>query len=178
MTISRIVSTLTVAAVLAFVPTAAMGYTGADEEVVVTETNPEPGEPFTVIVDAGAGSDEATLTITSSNPDVPDSAIEIAGTQSMTKATNASGVAEFTVTLYAEDSYTLTGYDENGNVVGRTVVVVGDGVYGDDQAPTPAGLPNVGADGNTGLFAGAGALLLAGGGAAMVFSRRRHKQLS
>jgi LPXTG-motif cell wall-anchored protein len=192
MTFGRILGSVFAAAALTVAPAgAAFGYGGADEEVVVTETNPAPGESFEVVVDAGADSPEATLTITSSDPSVPDDAIEIAGTQSMTKATTA-GVAEFTVTLYVEDTYTLVGTDVDGNVVGESTVVVGDGEPGEADGGGDAGeetaaggggsntgaiLPATGADTTTTLVGLGGGLLVLGGAAALVISRRRNAQL-
>jgi LPXTG-motif cell wall-anchored protein len=188
MTLGRILGSAAASAALVLLAPAgvASAYTGPDEFVAVSETNPEPGEPFEVIVDAGAESPEATLTITSSDPSVPDDAIEIAGTQSMTKATTA-GIAEFTVTLYAEDAYTLVGTDASGNVVGRSTVVVGDGEPGEpgggDEAAgggggtnTGAILPATGADTTTTLLAVGGGVLVLGGVTALVLSRRRSHQ--
>jgi LPXTG-motif cell wall-anchored protein len=187
MTFGRILGSVVAAAALTVAPAGAVfGYGGAAEFVAVSETNPEPGESFEVAVDAGPDSPEATLTITSSDPSVPDDAIEIAGTQSMTKATTA-GIAEFTVTLYAEDAYTLVGTDASGNVVGRSTVVVGDGEPGEagggDEAAgggggtnTGAILPATGADTTTTLVALGGGVLVLGGVTALVLSRRRSHQ--
>ena len=194
MTFRGVLGTFAAATALALVPASAtFAYTGPeDEEVIVTETNPEPGEPFTTIVEAGVESPEATLTVTSEEG-ISDDAIEIAGTQSMTKAT-AGGAAEFSVTLYAEGNYTLTGLDANGNVVGEAAVVVGDGVPGEDGAEdgdaeagagaggddsfgAAGGLGDTGADAGTAMLGGAGALLLVGGGA-LLFARRRKATLA
>jgi LPXTG-motif cell wall-anchored protein len=193
MTFGRILGSVFAAAALTVAPAgAALGYGGADEEVVVTDTNPAPGESFEVVVDAGADSPEATLTITSSDPSVPDSVIEIAGTQSMTKATTPAGTATFTVTLYVEDTYTLVGTDADGNVVGESTVVVGDGEPGEpggdgDGGEEAAGggggsnagaiLPATGADTTTTLVGLGGGLLVLGGVVALMLSRRRNAQL-
>lgn len=201
MNLGRAIGTALVAATLVLSPSAALAYDGDDEEMLVTETNPEEGEPFEAIVDTGTGADndEATLTVRSLNPRVPDGAIEIAGSQSMTKNTVA-GKASFTVTLYEEARYQLVGRDEFGNVVGRAMVVVGDGgrgtgggggnggnggdnagggagnnAGGSGLADAVGGLGDTGASGlTTALGLGGGALLLAGGG--VLLARRRRTE--
>jgi hypothetical protein len=189
MLLGRTLGSLTAAAALAVVPSAAIAgtYGGEDEDMVVTETNPEEGEPFQVVVDTGTGADndEATLTVTSQDSSVPDGAIEIAGSQSMTKST-VGGRANFTVTLQVEDAYTLVGRDEFGNVVARSTVVVGDGARaGGGEAGGSAGGAGGSAGGvaggglgatgasaaTTALGVGGGALVLAGG--ALLLGRRR-----
>ena len=177
---------------IALSPSTALAYEGDDSVLVVSDTNPAPGQPFNVQVDAGADSDEATLTVTSQGSSVAadDDDIEIAGTQSLTKPTNA-GVARFTVTIHVEGRYNLVGFDAAGNRVGQSVVVVGDGATGsggggDEGAgsgaagssagsSTGGGLPLTGVDGSTALIGGAGLLLVAGG-VALVASRRRGSQ--
>jgi LPXTG-motif cell wall-anchored protein len=176
MTFRRVLGCALAALALTLVPTAAFagdGYDGDDEALLVSDTNPGVGEPFTVVVNTDT--DEATLTVTSQDSSVPDSDIEIAGTQSMTKATTG-GAAEFTVTLHAAGRYDLVGTDANGDRVGSAVVVVGGAsAGGDDTGDDGAlgGLGDTGADSGTLLLAGAGALLLAGGGAVMLVARRR-----
>jgi len=186
-----VLGSVAAAAMLALVPTAAFAtdYVGDDEEVAVSETNPAPGETFSATVEAGVESPEATLTV-DSEAGISDDAIEIAGTQSMTKATTA-GSADFAVTLHAEGNYTLTGYDAEGNVVGESSVMVGDGEPGDAEGGTDGdagagddsddaagsagstgGLGDTGASAGTAVIGGAGALLLLGGGA-LLLSRRR-----
>jgi LPXTG-motif cell wall-anchored protein len=182
-------------------PTAAFAGEGypngpVPEDVVVSETTPEEGEPVEVIVAAGEESPEATLTVTSDPASIPDSAIQIAGTQSSTKATTA-GAATFNVTLFEEGRYALTGYDANGEVVGETMLVVGDaapgggagGTGGDTDAGAGAGSDDSDAFGSTGglgdtgtaagtaLIGGAGVVLLLGGGA-LLYSRRRKATLA
>ena len=176
---------------IALSPSTALAYEGDDSVLVVSDTNPAPGQPFNVQVDAGADSDEATLTVTSQGSSVAadDDDIEIAGTQSLTKPTNA-GVAQFTVTIHVEGRYNLVGFDAAGNRVGQSVVVVGDGATGsgggDEGSGSGAagssagsssggGLPLTGVDGSTALIVGAGLLLVAGG-VALVASRRRSSQ--
>lgn len=171
MNFRRILSACAASAVLALAPlSGAVAYQGADETVATTETNPDAGEPFNVEVDAGADSPEATLTVSSDDPAVGDDDIEIAGSQSMTKATT-DGVAQFDVTLYVEGTYALVGTDASGQVVGESTVVVGDGAAAGDTA---AGvLPDTGSDATTMVLAAGGGLLLLGGAVALLLSRRR-----
>lgn len=188
MTLLRFGASLLMAAALILVPSAAFAdrYPPNPTGLIISDTNPEPGQPFEVIVDTRRQSDTATLTITSDDADNSD--IEIAGTQSMTKGTNAEGVATFTVTLWAEGVYTAIGEGENG-VVGRGQIVVGDGVPGGNGAARSGttegsdsgagfGLGDTGAGSSSALLAGGGVLLLAGGGAALLYSRRRKMQLA
>lgn len=186
MHITRMIGSLALTSALVLSPSAvfAGGYAGDDEDMVVTDTNPEPGEPFRVVLDAGTGADndEVTLTVNSQDPGVSDDEIDIAGSQSMTKATVA-GKASFSVTLHVEDAYSLVGRDEFGNVIARMAVVVGDGTragggQGDGAAGGSSGGLSAGGLGATGASAattalglGGGALVLAGG--ALLLTRRR-----
>jgi LPXTG-motif cell wall-anchored protein len=177
MTFRRALGCVLAGFALTLVPTAALageGYEGGDEALVVGDTTPGVGEPFRVVVNTDTA--EATLTVTSQDSSVPDSDIEIAGTQSMTKATTA-GAAEFTVTLHAAGRYDLVATDANGDQVGSAVVVVGAAAGGDtgDDGDEGAlgGLGDTGMGSGTTLMLGAGVLLLVGGGAVMLVSRRR-----
>lgn len=196
MLLRRALGSLAVAAALVLIPTSAIAgeYGGEDEDMVVTDTNPEEGEPFEVIVDTGTGADndQATLTVTSQDPGVSDDAIEIAGSQSMTKSTVA-GRANFSVTLHVEDAYSLVGRDEFGNVVARATVVVGDGARagggdgagnGGDNAGGGAGnnagggiagggLGATGASVTTTALAVGGSAMVLAGGALLLVRRRR-----
>lgn len=187
----RILGAFVASAALTFAPaTAAVAYEDVDEGLVVSDTNPEPGEPFEVVVEAGVESPEATLAVTSEDPSVGDDTIEIAGSQSMTKET-AAGAATFTVTLHVEGTYSLVGTDASGEVVGEATVVVGDGTAGDEDggdtdeaeggasptSPTGGLLPDTGADTTTTLLAVGGGLLLLGGAVVLLLARRRGAQL-
>lgn len=180
----RTIGSLLAASALVLAPAAAHAYEDDDDVMLVGDANPAVGQSFPVRVNAGPGSNEATLTVTSTSEGIGNDDIEIAGTQSMTKATDAAGVARFSVTLYAEGRYSMVGYDQAGNVVGRSLVVIGDGALGDGEGGDDSvgglgestnglSLPLTGMDGTTALLGGAGVLLLAGGGAVMLVSRRR-----
>lgn len=172
----RLLGSLMVALTLLSLPATAHAYGGNDTDaLVITDSNPEPGEPFTVIVDGGPETTEVTLTVASEDPSVPDSAIEIAGSQSLTKAANGAGVAEFTVTLFEEGTYTLTAVDQNGELIGQGTVVVGDGEAADGEGDA-GGLPATGSDSGLVALGAAGAVLTLGG-AALLLARRRRAQL-
>jgi LPXTG-motif cell wall-anchored protein len=105
---------------------------------------------------------------------VPDSAIEIAGTQSLTKATDANGTAVFTVTLWEAATYELVATDADGTVLSvQTITAVEEGAAGDAAADAagPATLPQTGSDAT--VYVAGAALLVAGGAAAAVYANRR-----
>jgi LPXTG-motif cell wall-anchored protein len=170
MNLRRITSVALIGGFLAAAPTVAAAEYAADEyDVAVTDTTPEVGEPFTVTVEGPEGNPEITLTI--SSPAVPDGAIEIAGTQSLTKAT-VDGEATFTVTLEEEATYTLVATDADGTVLSTQTITAIEAAGGDGGAM----LPQTGSDA-TAYIAGA-VLLVAGGVAAVVVTnRRRHSRV-
>lgn len=195
MTFRRVIGSVAAATVLALAPTAAFAYDEPEEGFVqVSDTNPAPGEPVEVLVEAGVDASEATLEVVSEQDSIGDGAIEIAGAQSMTKAAVAGGATTFTVTLHEEGTYTATGTNDAGEVVGQATLVVGDGVpgddagagdtdddaaaaAGDDSAAGGSGLGATGAGAGTAILGGAGALLLVAGGA-LLFARRRKASLA
>jgi LPXTG-motif cell wall-anchored protein len=176
MNLRRITSVVLVGGFLAAAPVVAAAEYAADEyDVAVTDTTPEEGEPFTVVVEGPVGNPEITLTI--SSPAVPDSAIEIAGEQSLTKAT-VDGDATFTVTLNEEAGYTLVATDADGTVLAtQTITVLDDAAAapGDPGADAGGGamLPATGSD--VTLYVAGAALLVAGGVAALVYTNRRRR---
>lgn len=180
MNLRRITSAVLLGGFLAAAPIVAVGYEADEYDVATSETTPEEGEPFTVTVEGPVGNPEITLTI--SSPAVPDSAIEIAGEQSLTKAT-VDGVATFTVTLNEEATYTLVATDADGTVLStQTITVVDDAAAAPvDPGAAASGdggsvLPQTGSDAMA-YIAGA-VLLVAGGVAAVVYTnRRRHTRV-
>ncbi len=176
MNLRRITSVVLVGGFLAAAPAVAVAYEADEYDVATSDTTPEVGEPFTVTVEGPDGNPEITLTI--SSPTVPDSAIEIAGEQSLTKATT-DGVATFTVTLEEEATYTLVATDADGTVLStQTITAVEDAAAapGDPGADGGGMLPQTGSDAMA-YIAGA-VLLVAGGAAAVVYtSRRRHTRV-
>ncbi|MEE6295623.1 LPXTG cell wall anchor domain-containing protein [Georgenia wangjunii] len=179
--IRRAIGAAVAAAVIVLAPTAAIGYTGADYDAVVSTTNPAPGEAVSVVVTAPSGTD---VTLTVSADGVSDDAIQIAGTKALTK-TAVNGEAVFSLTLSEEGVYTAVATDADGNVIETFTLVVGDGVPGEgdgdgddaaggdsDEAAGPA-LPETGATA-TPLLIGGAVLLLVGAG--IVFFMRRRSQ--
>lgn len=176
MSFVRVLGALLVAVVAVLVPSSAHAYPPAPEAISISVTNPAPGEPFQIFVDSAEGP-TVTVTITSQTPGIPDNDIEIAGSQSMTKETTG-GEATFTATLYSEGRYDVVATDAEGDRVGESIVVVGDGVPGEtgDDVTEAGVLPDTGSDVTTLVAAGAGALLLLAGVAALVVTRRRDPQ--
>ncbi|KGM12175.1 hypothetical protein N869_02115, partial [Cellulomonas bogoriensis 69B4 = DSM 16987] len=121
------------AAALALTPTAALAYSAPGYEVAVTSPAPAAGETFAVVASGFDEGESATLTVTSDPATIPDAAIQIAGTASLTKPVGDNGVATFAVTLTEAGVYTLVVTDENGALVGQSTVVVSADV---DPAPT------------------------------------------
>ena len=108
-----------------------------------------------------------TLTITNDPASISSDAIQIAGTKSLTKSANASGVATFTVTLTAAGSYALTATNAAGAVISTQALTV--------AAATPAAggaLPRTGFD-VMGFALWGGLFVLVGAGALIVVKRRR-----
>lgn len=167
--IRRKVLIVAAAAALVLAPSAAFGYGATDytNKGTVSDSTPAAGESFSVTVQGPANAG-VTLTVTSNPASLPDSAITIAGTKSLTKTTNASGVAVFTVTLAQAGTYTVVAADAaSGAVLSTQSLTVAAAAGG-----TAAALPTTGSDALP-LGLGAGALVLAGAGAVVVARRRR-----
>jgi LPXTG-motif cell wall-anchored protein len=166
--IRRTVLIAAAAAALAIVPTAAFGYGATDytNTGTVSDSTPAAGVAFTVTVQ-GPANTSVTLTITSNPASLPDSSITIAGTKSLAKTTNASGVATFTVTLAQSGTFTLVTTDTASGAVlsTQTVTVPAAASAGAALAATGSNvLP---------MLLGAGALLVLGTGG-IVVAKRRH----
>src|SRR6478609_1380809 len=180
MNVRRAATTLLLAAALAAAPAVASAYEADEYEVGISTTTPAPGESFTVTVGGPAGNPTITLTI--SSPDVPDGAITIAGTKSLTKNTT-DGFAAFTVTLSEPGSFALVATDADGTVLSTQQIVVASDAAGDGSGDgTGAGAASGSTGGGSGLaetganevvlLTGAG-LLVAGGATAFLVSRKR-----
>jgi len=132
--------------------------------VTVSDASPGVGQPFTVTATDLGDATEATLTITSDDS-IPDSAIEIAGTQAMTKPVT-DGTVSFEVTLNEPGTYTLTLTTDIGSTATQvvTVAAAADGGGG--------GLPETGTS-NALTFVGIALALVMAGGLAVFFMRRR-----
>ncbi|ACZ31915.1 hypothetical protein Xcel_2907 [Xylanimonas cellulosilytica DSM 15894] len=182
MQMRRIAPAIALAGALVLAPVTAMADSYPPPEVPEITTSlagtvAEPGESFTLTIPAEDG-DEVTLTIT--NPNVPSSAIQIAGTASKTKIAVGNDGVTFTVTLTQPGNFALTG-TVNGEVVMTKQIAVQEATTGTSAADSDdAGAVHVATGGQldvTGSEAvlyGLGALLLVGAGTtAIVASRKR-----
>ncbi len=163
--IRRTVFIAAAAAAMAIVPTAAFGYGAPDYTTTVSTSSPTVGQPFTFTVHGPAGA-QVTLTITSNPASIASSSITIAGTKSLTKTTDASGVATFSVTLATAGTYSLVGTDTASGAVLSTQSVT------TAAAGSSAALAMTGAD-PLPMLLGAGGLLVLGAGGVVVAKRRK-----
>ncbi len=163
--IRRTVFIAAAAAALAIVPTAAFGYGATDYTTTVSVPAPTVGQSFTFTVHGPAGA-QVTLTITSNPASIADSAITIAGTKSLIKTTNASGVATFTVTLATAGTYALVATDTaSGAAISTQSVTTA-------AAGSSATLAMTGAD-PLPMLLSAGGLFVLGAGGVVVAKRRK-----
>lgn len=126
-------------------PAAAQAYPAPPVAAAVDNPAPAVGEPVTTSASGLELATTATLTVTSAETDIPDSAIQIAGTASLTKDVPGSTV-DFTVTHSVDGTYTHKITTDYGHDIPAQVVVVG----------TPA-LGGTGSGGGSGSGSGAGA---------------------
>jgi LPXTG-motif cell wall-anchored protein len=170
----RVLSTAAATAAIILAPTAALAYVDDDYQADVPGSVAQ-GVPFDINLEGPNENALFGLTIASAN--VPNSAIEIAGSQSLQKNT-VNGAATFSVTLHEEAVYSVTAVDAAGETVETAQITVGDpsdddaANNGDDTA-SGGSLPDTGAS-STPLVVGAAALLAAGAGA-LVFARRQQQ---
>lgn len=161
------------AVVFLLMPTAAHAdYEDTDNGVIVTEASPSPGQPFDVAV-VDCDSNRVSIVV-----DAPAGAVTIDGTVT-TKATNPTKDCEavFKVAIDAEGTFTITGYDQAGEVLGVQMVTVDDGVGpagGSPDTVIQSGtLPDAGSDGSTTVLGVGGLLLLGAGVGVLLLGRRR-----
>lgn len=178
MKMRRVAPALALAGVLALAPTVAMADTYPPDEVEGSTSLPgtvaTASESFTVSIPAQEG-DEVTLTIR--NPNVPSSAIQIAGEASKTKTAVDNNGVTFTVTLTQPGTFSLLG-TVNGDVVLNEAITVETAATpgGDGTRVEAGGAVNV--IGSEAIFLGVGAVLLAGIGTAALVSARRKQNTS
>jgi LPXTG-motif cell wall-anchored protein len=168
----RALSITAASAAIVLAPTAALAYNDDPYEADVPGSVAQ-GVPFDVTLEGPNENALFGLTIASAN--VPDSAIEIAGSQTMQKPT-VNGATTFSVTLHDEAVYTLTAVDANGVVVEESTITIGEtasdgGGASDDDNAGGGTLPDTGAS-STLLIVGSAALL-AVGAAVIAFARRQ-----
>jgi LPXTG-motif cell wall-anchored protein len=164
----RIGATAAAVAALVLAPAAAASaYEASDFDSTVTATSVTAGQAINYAIDGPEVNDEITVTVTSSPASIPDSAIAIAGTASLTKATDANGDAAFAITLSAAGTYTFTAVDAEGDVINTQAVAVA-------AAGAPSATLPVTGSSATPLALGGGALALAGIGT-VLFAKRRNQ---
>lgn len=172
MKLKRFVAAGAVALTLFAAPTAAFAY-APTPTIGVTDATPAVGQSVTVTITNAAPGEAVTLTV--SVPGIPDSAIQIAGTQSLTKNADANGVATFTVTISAAGTATITAVGAQSGDLGTTSVTVatgaGSGPVAEGAAPGST-LPQTGANA-AGLGILAGGLLVAGAGSVVLVRRSK-----
>ena len=145
------------------VPATAHAYVPSEYTCTVSVGTATVGSPFTISCQGPAGN--ATLTLTISNPAVPDSAIEVAGTATTTVATTG-GAATFTATLNEAGTYNVTITDADGVVLtSQTVTAV---LASSGGVSASSGLPVTGA---SLTYLGIAGVLLLAGVAALVGTR-------
>lgn len=168
--IRRIFGGVAAAILLLFVPmAAAQAYPAPAITFTASDATPTVGVPFTVTASDLGDATEATLTITS-DASIPDSAIEIAGTQALTKPVT-DGTVSFTVTLNEPGAYTLTLTTD----VGSTATQVLTAVAADAGGGGGGGLPETGTS-NALTFAGIALALVVAGGVVLFVMRRRSRE--
>jgi hypothetical protein len=173
--IRRTVLVAAAAAALILAPTAAMAYDAPGYTSTVSDSTPASGSPCTVVISGGEANEPVTLTITSNPASLSNDTIQIAGTKSLTKTANASGVASFSVTLSGAGGFALTATNAAGAVLSTQSLTVGTAGAA-SGAVTGARLARTGFEGMP-LVVGGGVLVLLGAGAVVITRRRRSAQV-
>jgi len=186
MFLGRVLGSLLIALALTFVPTTAFAqtYSSGGGQVEASDSNPEPGETVSVTVEC---EDSASARIrVSPQGGAPGDAVYIDGTQTTTSTLKScvDGEAGFGVRIEAEGRYAVRGLNARGQVLGVAMLVVGDGVRGENASrggdrsggvvagTAGGGLGSTGASPlTTALGIGGASLVLAGAGVLM--ARRR-----
>lgn len=165
----RALATVATAAALLLLPAAAQAYPAPTTVATVSNPSPAVGEPVTVTVGGLETASSATMTVTSSDPSIPNTAIAIAGTASYTKEVPGDSVS-FTVTHSVDGVYTHQITTDAGHVIPAQVLTVGTGGSGAGSEGTAgAGSGSTDASGATDGLAATGIgtagelALLAGG---------------
>lgn len=170
----RIFAVATIAAALTLAPAAAFAYEADDYAPSVTIVN----NGVLVLVNGPVGNPTITVTVTYAGDN--DNAVTIAGTKSLTKATDVNGDAEFRVAATEAGNYTVVATDADG-VTLLTQAFTASATGGTTTAPsgttttTTTGGNALAVTGSSvlPLALGAGALAAAGVGAVVVANKRR-----
>lgn len=176
MKIMRIAAATLVAGGLVLGPSvAAFGATDTSYQApgvsaTVSVIAPTVGQTFIFVINANV----ANVTLTISSATAPSSAITIAGTKSLTKAT-ANGQATFDVTLSAAGTYTLVATDPATGAVLASQAVTVTAAGGGSSASGSGALAGTGSN-ETPIIAGAAALVVLGAGGVLLARRRQAHQ--
>lgn len=180
MTFGRALGSLLIALALLFVPSTAFAdeYSQGGGDVESSDSNPEPGQTVTVTVECD-DTDSAQIRVTPQGG-APADAVYIDGEQTTSSGLKAcvAGEADFGVRIEAEGRYVVQGRNAAGEVLGTSVLVVGDGAAGGGANRVPSEVAAGGGLGSTGasplttaLGIGGASLVLAGAG--ILLARRR-----
>jgi len=161
-------------------PAAAQAYPAPPVTVAVSDPSPAVGDTVAVVSENLDGATSATLTVTSIPASIPDSAITIAGTASLTKPVT-DGAASFSFSASQDGVYNAKVTTDNGIDVPLQIITVGDPQVGGtgsgsgsagsgSSASNNGGLANTGASVG-GLAALAGGLLVVGAGGTYLVKR-------
>jgi hypothetical protein len=139
-------------------------YEAPGVSATVSVIAPNVGQTFVFVINANV----ANVTLTISSATAPSSAITIAGTKSLTKAT-VNGTATYDVTLTDPATYTLVATDPATGAVLASQAVTVSAAGGGSSTGALAGTGS----NETPIIAGAAALVVLGAGGVLV-ARRRH----
>ena len=159
---------------LILVPSAAMAYNAPGFTSTVSDPSPAVGQPNSVVISGADANSPVTLTITSDPATLSNDSIQIAGTKSLTKTANASGVATFSVTLNASGNFAVVATNAAGAVI--STLTLSAHAAGAAAGTGGAVLSSTGFDGMP-LAVGGGVLVLVGAGAVLVARRRQSAQV-
>lgn len=153
----------------------ALDYDENDGDGVTSDNpNPAPGEVFGVSVE----SDDCRVVRLTVDSPRSETTIDGKQTNTRTKAGDADGSTDFSVSIDVEGEFELTGICmPTGEVLGVEMVVVGDGQAARTTPtadPSQAGLlPDTGAQGSTTALTVGGGLLVLAGAATLLVRRRK-----
>lgn len=114
---------------LVALPAAAQAYPAPPTPITVSDPSPAVGQPVTIAATGLDGATTATKTVTSIPASIPDSAITIAGTASLTKPV-VDGSVSFSFSASQDGVYNASITTDNGIDVPVQVITVGDPAVG------------------------------------------------
>lgn len=137
-------------------PAAAQAYPAPPVTVGVSDPSPAVGDTVAVASDNLDGATSATLTVTSIPASIPDAAITIAGTASLTKPVT-DGAVSFAFSASQDGIYNAKVTTDNGIDVPLQVITVGDPQIGGTGSGSGSGSGSTGGSASTGGLANTGA---------------------